>query len=538
MAKTIAHHLADLRLDLKDSGAIWSDAELTRCLEKAVADYGRFHPREMQVEVTVDAEVDSESVTTPAVEDTDYFVDAMDISASVDGAACTIATGHTRPDVPRPVQVTVTDANFSITQLVIIVKGYDSYNKYVEEFFYLEGGLVQTGQLYFALVTAVEIDEIAGNGAADVLDVGTGDEDAVYVELDYKPIKFQSEAISGLELDTDYEMDYGGGRIKMKSGGSMAASTAYSIDYVRSRIDLDLSTVIDDLIKIERVEYPVGNVPQLHSDFEVWGNILTVTGGYGSQAEMSDAEHAIIKYLAPHSAPNAQSPGSYPSYLDTTIQLAACAYALLIEALQYELAASVSITAISSALTNAIKYMNNNTGNDAAAVILRITTDIAGLRSAALTALDAANTYLDEVDTTDLTGSGNDSAEATLKAGEDLINAIADGANVAENYSEYSRAWANIAAGRTNAAIGYLQEAATRLDNLRTYVEEASGYTAVFQGFLAEAQLRNEEVNQNLALAAAYREEAIERRNEAWAIWASPSQIGTNYVLGQRSQPA
>ena len=77
--KTIAHYRADLRLDLKDSGALWSDAELDRCVEKAVADYSRFVPRQMSQEITIDAEVTSESFTTPAVEDTDYFVSTMSI---------------------------------------------------------------------------------------------------------------------------------------------------------------------------------------------------------------------------------------------------------------------------------------------------------------------------------------------------------------------------------------------------------------------------------------------------------------------------
>jgi len=45
MAKTIQHYITDLRLDLKDSGALWSDPELTRCVEKAVADYSRLVPR-------------------------------------------------------------------------------------------------------------------------------------------------------------------------------------------------------------------------------------------------------------------------------------------------------------------------------------------------------------------------------------------------------------------------------------------------------------------------------------------------------------
>ena len=71
MAKTIQHYLNDLRLDLKDSGALWSDAELTRCVERAVGDYSRFSPLEKTLELIVDAEVASESFTTPATSDTD-----------------------------------------------------------------------------------------------------------------------------------------------------------------------------------------------------------------------------------------------------------------------------------------------------------------------------------------------------------------------------------------------------------------------------------------------------------------------------------
>ncbi|KKK50145.1 hypothetical protein LCGC14_3127960, partial [marine sediment metagenome] len=185
--KTIAHYLTDLRTDLKDSGTLWSDAELTRCVERAVADYSRMVPREMSKEITVDAVVTSESFTTPTVEDTDYFVTTWDISAKDDGDIATLAASI--PDVPRPVKITITDASTSMTQLVIIIKGYDDDGKYIEEFFYLEGGLVQTGQHYFALVAEVELDEITGEGAGDEMIVGTGDEDGVFVKLANKPIK-------------------------------------------------------------------------------------------------------------------------------------------------------------------------------------------------------------------------------------------------------------------------------------------------------------------------------------------------------------
>ena len=641
--KTIAHSLADLRIDLKDSGVLWSDPELTRCLERAVADYSRMVPREMSREITVDAVVTSEGFTTPTAEDTDYFVTTWDISAVSDGDTATLAAR--RPDVPRPVQVTVTDADTSITQLVIIVKGYDDDDKYIEEFFYLEGGLIQTGQLYFALVTEVEVDEIAGAGAGDEIIVGTGSENGVFVKLANKPIKFGSVSFTGHDKDTDFEMDYYGGRIAMKSGGDLSANTAYTIaEYTKSRIDIDLSTLIDDLIRVDRVEYPVGNVPQQFSKAEVWGTILTLTGSHVTQGEVSDAEHLVIKYYAPHSAPNDQSSGSYPSYLETTIQQAASAYALFIKALEWEHQAvtdfasartamgnlTAAHTLVTAALAKVIKYLENNTNDDAAAILKDVTddaaalktaidaaqdaagtalakvityletnadpnnaqdiledidTDKADLRTAAKTASDAANAYLDEVDTTDL-GRATEGAEALLDEGRPLINKVNDGDRVPENFSEFTRARAAIANVRAQAALAFIQETGVRLSNLRSYIEQAgawgriatgfaeeavgriaesnsriamlrtymeqsAGWALIARGFteeaaghlgnmdryLQEANLYQQSATGNLLLAERFREEAIERRNEAWAIWRSPHQISPTYALGQRGQP-
>ncbi|KKL48418.1 hypothetical protein LCGC14_2325710, partial [marine sediment metagenome] len=550
--KTIAHSLADLRIDLKDSGVLWSDPELTRCLERAVADYSRMVPREMSREITVDAVVTSEGFTTPTAEDTDYFVTTWDISAVSDGDTATLAAR--RPDVPRPVQVTVTDADTSITQLVIIVKGYDDDDKYIEEFFYLEGGLIQTGQLYFALVTEVEVDEIAGAGAGDEIIVGTGSENGVFVKLANKPIKFGSVSFTGHDKDTDFEMDYYGGRIAMKSGGDLSANTAYTIaEYTKSRIDIDLSTLIDDLIRVDRVEYPVGNVPQQFSKAEVWGTILTLTGSHVTQGEVSDAEHLVIKYYAPHSAPNDQSSGSYPSYLETTIQQAASAYALFIKALEWEHQAvtdfasartamgnlTAAHTLVTAALAKVIKYLENNTNDDAAAILKDVTddaaalktaidaaqdaagtalakvityletnadpnnaqdiledidTDKADLRTAAKTASDAANAYLDEVDTTDL-GQATVGAEGLLETGDGLINQLNDGENVPALYADYSRARVQIAQARTQAALGYFQQVGVMLSVLRSYIEESNAWRVIGETFISEAQALMGQVN-------------------------------------------
>lgn len=652
MAKTIAHYRSDLRLDLKDGSTLWSDAELDRSIEKAVADLSRFIPLQKQVEFTVDAEVSSESFTTPAAGDTTYYENALDISGVSDGQKITL--DKTRPDIPRPVILTVVDADESITQLHFIVKGYDVAGVYIEESFWLKDGLVQTGKVYFASIAEGEIDEIAGNGAADTLSLGTSSNIGVQVQLSTVGIKFQSETISSKTRDTDYEMDYSNGRITMKSGGSLGDATAYNIKYTKSRIVVDISSIKEDLIRIERIEYPVGQIYQNFSNREIWGDTITITGDANTQVEMSDQEHVLVKYLAQHSPPGDQSAGSYPEFLDVTVQLVAGAYALFIKAVQYEhqsvtdlaslrteldlttgvhtltataldkvttyvsdadtaldaaivqfaaaatalgkinsdetrtyltdadtalgaavtqLAASATAlakinnddgktyltdadgaldsaaTAIAkvityletntdenskthltkittdiaglrtailtaqdaanaeldagdfravathlseadSALDKVTTYLEDNTNEDSKSHLTKITTDIADLRTAIATALTAANTYLDEVDTTDL-GQANVGAEAYLETGDDLINQLNDGGEtVANKYAEYSKTRALHGQTRTQSAIGYVQEATTRINNLLSYIQQADGWGGIATGFINEAVQR------------------------------------------------
>jgi hypothetical protein len=536
--KTIAHYLADLRLDLKDASTTWSDAELIRCVEKAVADYSRFNPRQMSKEITIDTEITAESFTTPAVSDTDYFVDNMDISASVSGATCTLA--HVVPDMPRPVIVTLTDANTSITSFILIVKGYDSDYKYIEESFYLEGGLVQTGHQYFAQIKEIEIDVIAGNGASDALDVGTGAADGVYVQLANRTIQFDSDGISSMTRDTDYEMEYSRGRIAMKSGGSMTVSTAYSIAYNKSKVEIDLTSIISDLIRVERVEYPSGQVPQSHASIELWGNILTVTGGQESQAEISDEEHLVIKYLIPHSAPSTQSPGSVPPHLDTTIELAASAYALFMHALKYELQAVTSLTAVDTSLAASAQYSIRAIQVLAEAALAladtQLDTAIGTLMTKVGTALDAVATALASSETY----LNND----YLTDGVAYINKLNDGINVPENYASYAQVLTSVGSALVAEAQVFAQEAAVRLSQSdayreagRAFVEQANSYISEIDRILQTCQLNYQNANGYLALAVQFRDEAIERRNEAWAIWASPNQIAPNYTLGSRGQP-
>ena len=66
----IGEYNTALRLDLKDSGALWSDAELLRCVERAVDDLSRFYPLEVAYELTYRTTVTGESWTSGAAHGT------------------------------------------------------------------------------------------------------------------------------------------------------------------------------------------------------------------------------------------------------------------------------------------------------------------------------------------------------------------------------------------------------------------------------------------------------------------------------------
>jgi len=580
---------ADLRLDLKDSGALWSNTELNRCVERAVADLSRFLPRERVYEEVLDFTVAGEKVTMPLDTDGSKVVNSESLNAKSAGDACTV---DGQPDAPRPLRYSITDADDSITGMSLIVTGTDEDDVAVEErYSYIKGDdkVGQMGKVYFKAVYSVEIDQIAGNGASDILEIGYGVYTDVWVSMAHKPIKWGSEKdvtdvdANAIVRGTDFEIDYVRGKIKAISGGDIVAADTVTISYTKNQTHIDLSSLAD-FIRVHRTEYPVGSIPQSFCQTELFGRFLSITGMGESEEQQSlqDGKQVRVQYDAFHQSPNDYAPGTIPEFLENTILQAAAAYALFVYALKAEhqalmdlttsrtavAAAESAQTALSTALTNIKKYLDNNSDADAAGILVDITTDIANLRTAISTALDAANTYMDDV-AFDL--SNADSAKAKymgaianyvdggtepdikkyLDSGDALLNTIATGgedertpevyatfAQIVKNalvaaHEQDRRFYQQDATARTNAALGYVQEAAQRLANLRTYMEQANSYTAIASVFAREAETRAVQVESYLREAAhsietagadlsvsdRFRTEALERRNEVWGIW-------------------
>ena len=156
-----------------------------------------------------------------------------------------------------------------------------------------------------------------------------------WVTLDYKPITPGSDTVklaaspnTEYTIDTDYEMDYIGGRIRHLTGGAMTIA-AHKITYKRSAVEVDLTgTGAADAFSIHTVEYPYGLVPFESRSFRIYDNILTVVADEGTQERLSAGKHLLVRYLTFHDPPSVTKSGTFPRVLDEVVAKGATAYAL------------------------------------------------------------------------------------------------------------------------------------------------------------------------------------------------------------------
>lgn len=536
---------ADLRLDLKDSGALWSDAELNRSIERAVADFNRFLPDEKIYEDSLQFAVTGESVAFPADTSLDAVVADENLQTAAAGSTASL---DGQPDMPRPLTATITDPNLSINGMVITINGTDKDDQSLQETFgYIRGdSKTIVGKKYFKNVLRIDFVQLSGGGPGDLLDIGYGLYTDVWVNLANSPIKRASESATNNDdsdaavvRNTDFYMDYANGRVKAISGEGIDAEDTCTFAYGKSQIGIDLSD-LPGLIRVQRVEYPIGQIPQNFAQFDTFGKYVVVTGSGESdeQQQMAEDRQFRVYYDAVHQAPGEYSPGTVPEFLEGTVATMAGAYALYIYALKAEHQTVTDIAAARTALGNATgthsalalaladveKYLDNNTvntGEDAAGRLKQITTDISYLENATIAAAEAMNAALDLVpaditnanavrakyiDTVNYVAGGTEPDIKTyLASGDALLNKLAvggEGQDVPRAYREYAQAvkdslvaayeqdrrfYQQNATARTNAAMVYAQEAAQRLSLLRAHIERSAGYVAVANTFAAKA---------------------------------------------------
>lgn len=423
------------------------------------------------------------------------------------------------------------------------------------------------------------------------LDLEVDDEDwtsdaspGTYVSLANSPIEYDSETVKDGDgntctRDTDYIIDYANGEITHISGGEIGNAEGCTISYNKSALAIDISSIVSSLIRVERVEYPVGQVPQSFAPYTVVGDYLFIGAvGESSQSKMTDKSHIAICYKAKHTAPVADTDGTYPEFLDDVVLMASAAYALLIvvqSLLQMAKTAQAAISTevgVANGILDGLSFDNIATDLAAAGTALTSAATQAAAAASALasvsiadatTALAAANTVLDAILTTSI-DKATTGAEAYLDTGDDKITTLNTADRVSEKYREYAQARAELANARVSTALGYVQEATQRINAIALYVNESNGYSRAAEAYIAEAaqhvaRAQAELVMQQVKISQAegylgdadryataaqlamnladkYRFEASERRNEAWAIWGNPPEYAPQISMSSVQQ--
>ena len=242
---------------------------------------------------------------------------------------------------------------------------------------------------------------------------------------------------------------------------------------------LDISAVLSDYIKIERVEYPTNGDPPPSVTFDVIGKYLKFRTDLG----LTIGDVIRIIYLGKWTPPTPNADGDYPSHLNDIIIIGSAGQALIFKSEEYT---HIAITTLASAITaiEAISAVTFPSAPDISSYITNAATalDAAVVRfAAAVTALGSMDTplgdtniALDQIDTELVAAIGY------LNDGDSLINASTRGENVGKVYGEY-------ASHRTDVAAGYEKEASQRVALALAWEAKAAREGTIGNSYVNEA---------------------------------------------------
>lgn len=406
-----------------------------------------------------------------------------------------------------------------------------------------------------------------------------GDTAGVWKQLANKPIAEGSEVVKDAAAatcarDTDYFIDYISGKITHITGGNISNNEACTISYGKSKLAIDVSAL--SIIRVQRIEYPYGRVPQQFSSYDLFGSLLWLTGVEAEQqAKLVDGKHIVIHYLTQNILPTPDSDGSYPRHLDGIVLKGGAAYCCFIKALQYEHQAAIDLASARVSLGNiAGVHTKIETALGAARTLLSGTsTDLTSARSelAAIshtaigtaladtrTSISSALTKLGLVDAY-LVGATAPSAKVYLDTGDGYIITLNDADDVPGNFAAYAQRCSELAmgivrqAGEYNTAAGnYTAEANSRIVEIDRYIAEAREYISIavqntgaagayqteatallaeIVRYIDEASNYTSIATQHLALAERFRAEGSDRRAEFLSVLVDRAQLSGRTVV-------
>jgi len=582
MGKTLATHLSDVRSDLKDAAATWSDAELTRALAHAYADLSRFLPQEKFYEERLVFDVTDEHFTTGAAHgtassavtyhpikyeselvrstdnvttytrNTDYFVDYMNGTiTTISGGAMVVATiyhvSYTKSKVAvnlsslAPIRVgTVEYPAHSVpkqivsTELysdVLVVKCGDdtqdsmTLNKHI---------LVQ----YF---TAHTISGTSAGTCPAFLDETVNLAMAAYA-LFQKAIQYELQSVTDLASARTALASIAA--IHVLVGTALAKVSTYNtdadtaLDLVKTNNDL-ADTALDSALA--NIVLGVGELANLTAVYTLVDTALAKVSTYNTDADtaldavktnndLADvALDAALANIALGIVELANLTSIY-ALVGTSLTAAETAFAAGTTALG---TLTTPLAAISTALAKVITYSEGAT-DSSKAILAQIATDIANLRTGAETAVDAAVTALGLVVSTDLTGY----AAVWTDEVKHILNGDSGVTPSMELHLELGDDFINTVNIGSDVPALYAQYAATVVNMQRAWAQKrvdfisaANARTSQAATYLQEAQVRLANLSTYIDQARAYGDISDDFLNEAQA-WIGKC----NQIISEASQ--
>ena len=250
-------------------------------------------------------------------------------------------------------------------------------------------------------------------------------------------------------------------------------------DMIESDYLLDISSILDDYIKIERVEYNIDQSPPQFPTFDIIDKYLM----FRTDVSLTADDEIRIIYLGRWTPPTLNTVGDYPTHLDNTVIIGSAGQALIFKSEQYTQDA-ISCIALAKSTLDDIGVVSGVTVLDIGSKITNAETAL----TAAIARFTAAVTEVAKMDTplaNAATAVGKVAAEvaagkAYLETGDDLINTATRGDDVGETYGVYAQVQATLASG-------YSSEAERNITIANGWEARASREATIGNNYLNEA---------------------------------------------------
>lgn len=261
------------------------------------------------------------------------------------------------------------------------------------------------------------------------------------------PAKPKSESIKNSEgtvltKDTNYTINYITGVVTAVTGMDDGEYTAsYTIHPYFIKV-----TDLSDVIKIQSVEYPAGEVPAQFPGFDqIWDWLIVKLGAAG---QLSSGSHIHIHTLEEWTQPVTATGGDYPPHLDQVVFTGSVGNALLNKSRKYRWLAAAALADCNTAIGN----ISVSVAVDIDSVVtIAAPTDVT--TTITLTEDNFNNAMMKMI----AAATGLPLVETDLIAGRAKINLVNIGKEVAAMYAQY-------AAKEIDKNVAYLAEAGKFLE--------------------------------------------------------------------------